>query len=390
MMHPRNEAFALQEELISLRRDFHAHPELGLQEFRTAEIIETYLNDLGLDEVRRCTPTGIIGVLRGGREGKVICFRSDMDALPVTEATGLHFASNTPGLMHACGHDGHMAVLLTTAKILAAHRAEIPGTVVFLFQPNEEDAGAELMIRAGALEHPRPDAIFGMHLWACLPTNTVGVCPGPLMASSHYFYLTLTGTPGHGGSPHHCVNPIDAAAHVLDAFKTFCALEQNPMEPTVISVGTIHAGTKEIVIPEKVELSGSVRCLHLGDDIVRARMRQLVEGVCKTYRCGFNLTFKCGNTLLENDPGLAALTALAATEVLGADMVVSSGIQTMGGEDFAEFTHVIPGAFFFYGIGNPLKKTDFDHHNPRFDIDEDALPGAVAVQLAITEKYLGF
>ncbi len=389
-MTPRDEALALYNELISLRRDFHAHPELGLQEFRTAEIIEAYLQDLGLDEVRRCTQTGVVGVLRGGREGKVICFRSDIDALPVTEETGLPFASKTPCLMHACGHDGHIAILLIAAKILAAHRAEIPGTVVFLFQPNEEDAGAERMIRAGALEHPRPDAIFGMHLWAYLPTDTVGVCPGPLMASSDYFYLTLIGKPGHGGSPHHCVNPIDTAAHVLDAFKTLCALELNPMEPTVISVGTIHGGTKEVIIPEKVELSGSMRCLHSGRDAVRARMRQLVEGVCKTYRCGFDLTFQCGNTLLENDPTLAALAADAAGEILGADKIVSSGIRTMVGEDFAEFTHIVPGAYYFYGSGNPTLKTDFDHHNPRFDIDEDALPGAVAVQLAIVKKFLEF
>ena len=240
----------------------------------------------GLDQVRRCTHTGVIGVLRGGREGKVLCLRSDIDALPVTEETGLPFASQVSSVMHACGHDGHMAILLTTAKILSTHRSEIPDTVVFLFQPNKEDAGATQMIRAGALEHPRPDAIFGMHLWSYLPTGTVGIAPGPLMAGSNYFYLTITGIAGHGGSPHHCVNPIDAAAHVLDAFKTLCALELNPMEPTVISVGTIHGGTKEIIIPEKVVLSGSVRCLHSGGNAVRERMRQLVAGVCKTYRCG--------------------------------------------------------------------------------------------------------
>ncbi|MBQ5799374.1 MAG: amidohydrolase, partial [Oscillospiraceae bacterium] len=217
MMDFTPEIAALSDELVALRRDFHRHPELGFQEFRTSKIVEDYLTELGL-EVRRCAGTGVIGVLRGAKPGKTLLLRCDIDALPMNEESGVDFPSENPGLFHGCGHDGHTAVQLVTAKIMAQHRDKLHGTAVFLFQPNEEDAGAEIMIQDGAMDD-KPDAVCGFHLWSPIPTGKIGLAPGPLEASSWYFKLTIHGKGGHGGAPHNAINPIDAAAHVLEAIK---------------------------------------------------------------------------------------------------------------------------------------------------------------------------
>lgn len=380
---------ALQEELIALRRDFHRHPEIGKSEFRTAQIIEDYLTALGM-EVRRCLETGVIGVLKGGKPGKTLMLRSDIDALPVQEMTALPFCSEVPGMMHACGHDGHMSAMLIAAKILAAHRAEISGTIVFLFQTNEEDAGAEDMILDGALENPRPDAIMGMHLWSYLPSGSIGIIPGPIMASSYYFKLTITGQGGHGGAPHTCVNPIDCAVHVWEAFQAYHTLENNSLHPTTITVGKFQAGQFNIVIPDTCLLEGSVRCLHTDDEKVRVRLREMIEGVCKTYRCSFELEFKCGNTLLDNDEQLAEMIRETGAQVLGKDKVITKEVGVMIGEDFAEFTRRVPGAFYFLGVADEKKGTHYEHHNARFNIDEDVLPKAVEMHVTLAKKYLGF
>ena len=388
-MDLKKEIAALQPELIELRRDFHRHPEIGKKEFRTAQIIEDYMKDLGL-EVRRCLETGVIGVLKGGKPGKTLTLRSDIDALPVEEMTGLPFKSEVPGMMHACGHDGHMSVMLIVAKILAAHRDEIPGTIVFLFQTNEEDAGAEEMIQAGALENPVPDAIMGMHLWAYLPSGSIGIIPGPIMASSYYFKLTITGRGGHGGAPHACINPIDCAVHVWEAFQAFHTLENNSLHPTTVTVGKFQAGQYNIVVPDTCVMEGSVRCLHNDDEKVRNRLAEMIDGVCKTYRCTYELEFKCGNTLLDNDEKMAEMIRETGAEVLGKDKVITKEVGVMIGEDFAEFTRRVPGAFYFFGVADEKKGTHYEHHNARFNIDEDVLPSVVEMQVSLAKKYLGF
>ncbi len=386
-MEIRAEVQQATEEMISLRRDFHQHPELGFQENRTSGIIEQYLKDLGL-RVRRCAGTGVIGVLEGARPGRTLRLRSDIDALPVQERTGLPFASQTPGVMHACGHDGHTAIQLLAAKLLARRREQLAGKLIFLFQPNEEEAGAEEMIRQGALEDPRPDAVCGLHLWSPLPTGTIGVVPGPLMASSYYFKVTIHGVGGHGGAPHTAVNPIDAAGHVLEAIKTFHTLEMDACKPTVISVCTIHSGAKQIVVPETLEMEGSIRCLHSEDEQVRRRFCQLVEGTCALYRCTCEIVFTCGNTLLSNDPEMSHLVAEVAARTVGEEHIQQEGISTMLGEDFAEFTRRVPGVFYFVGTGNPEKGTQVEHHNPRFMLDEDSLPIALEMQVRMALAYL--
>ena len=386
-MNIYEEVVALQDELVKLRRDFHKHPELGLKEFCTAQKIENYLRAINL-EVRRCAGTGVIGVLRGALPGKTILMRCDIDALPVTEETGLPFASEIPGVMHACGHDGHIAIQLVTAKIIASHRQELHGTIVFLFQPNEEGAGAELMIQAGALEEHPPEAAFGFHLWSPLPIGTIGIVPGPMMASAYYFRITIHGKGGHGGMPHAAINPIDTAGHLLDAIKTFLSLEQNATEPTVISVGKIQGGTKGTIIPDYVVMEGSIRCLHEQDEAVRIRLQSLLSAVCAAYRCTCNIEFERGNSLLKNDAALTDLVCKAAQKIVGNENILTHGVATMGGDDFAEFCRLVPGAYYFIGTKSEEAKSIYPHHSPYFTIDERSLSIGVQMQVALAWQFL--
>lgn len=377
------------DELLALRRDFHAHPELGLCEHRTAGIIEDYLTRLGIS-TKRYVGTGVVGILEGGLPGKTVMLRSDIDALPIQEQTGLPFASQTPGVMHACGHDAHTAIQLITAKILSQYRDQLPGKVMFLFQPNEEDAGAQLMIDAGALDDPRPDAVFGLHVWPRLPSGKIAVLPGPLMASSYYFKIVITGRGGHGGHPDRAINPIDAATSVLQGLRTMISTEWNAIEPTILTVCKIHAGEKNIVIPETLEMEGSLRCLHEHDALVRQRMTALTEQICAAFRCTAQVSFKCGNTLINNDPALAELGSAVASELFGKDSVYSGrDCATMGGDDFAEFMRRAPGLFYFVGSANPAKGTDTENHNPKFLLDEDVLALGVKMELGLVLRYLG-
>ena len=380
---------AIQEEVIGLRRDLHRHPELGFREYRTSKIISEYLAALNLDEIHQCSGTGVIGILRGSRPGKTVMMRADIDALPIQEESGEPFSSETPGIAHACGHDGHTAMLLGEAKIWASHRDQIPGTLVFLFQPNEEDAGAQVMIDDGALELAgNPQAVFGCHLKSNSPIGTISMAPGPMMASSYYFRIRIKGKGGHGGYPHLCINPISAASHVIAAIDTFNSLEQSVFRPTVISTGMIHAGEKEIVIPDFLEMQGSVRCLHFDHEQVHARLRELVTKACDLCRCTCEIELKCGNSLLANDEKLFELAKETAGEVVGADNVLTRDVAVMGGDDFAEFSMRIPGMYYFIGMADPEKGTDVPNHNTKFRLNEDALATGMEMQMKLVTKYL--
>ena len=388
-MDIRKEVGAVEQEVIQLRRDFHRHPELRFREFRTAGIIRDYLEALNLDEVLSCSGTGVIGILRGGISGKTVMLRADIDALPLTEDSGEPFSSETPGVAHACGHDGHTAMLLGEAKIWAAHRDEIPGTLVFLFQPNEEDAGAQVMIDDGALKMAgNPEAVFGCHLKHNSPIGTISMVPGPMMASSYYFKVRINGKGGHGGYPHLCISPISAAAHVISAIDTFNSLEQSVFRPTVITTGMIHAGEKDIVVPDSLEMQGSIRCLHFEHEKVHARFRELVAKSCDLCRCTCNIELKCGNSLLANDEGLFEMAKKAAGEVVGSERVLTRDVAVMGGDDFAEFSLRIPGMYYFVGMGDPAKGTDVPNHNAKFRLNEDALAIGMEMQMRLVTDYL--
>lgn len=389
MIDIKKDIYAIEEEIIAIRRDIHAHPELGFKEFRTSKIVEEYLKGLGL-RVRRCAGTGIIGVLEGDKPGKTVMLRCELDALPVLEENELPFCSQNPGVMHACGHDCNLAAQMQTAKVLATHRDELKGTVVFLFQPCEEDCGAPPMIEDGALEDPRPDAIFGAHVWSLLPIGTVGMVSGPDCASSYYFKITIHGKDTAGYIPEKGVSPINCARHVLDAIDSMQTLEFSTLdEPTLITVGMIHAGDYMINIPSDLEMQGSIRCLHDNMEKVHARFRELVTAVCTAYRCTCDIEIVCGNNMLVNDEALYEIARAAGAETLGAENVISKGIREMGGDDLAEFFREgIPGFYYLVGMGDSAKGTNVPHHNKNFRSNEDAISITAEIQTRAVLRYL--
>lgn len=384
------EIAALSEETIALRRDIHTHPELGFHEFRTAALVEERLKEAGL-RVRRCAGTGVIGVLEGGMPGKTVMLRCELDALPITEDNGLSFCSQNPGVMHACGHDCHAAIQTQAAKILSRHRAELPGTVVFLFQPNEEELGAPQMIQDGALKDPRPDAIFSMHVSSPIPMGQVGMADGPVCASSYYFKVTIHGKGTHGCSPEQGVSPIEAGRNVLNAINSMQTMEYSVLEaPTLITVGSLHAGDYMNNIPDDLTMEGSIRCLHHREREVHQRFRELVTSVCAAYRCTCDVEITMGNSLLDNDAALGIIAREAAAEVVGAQNITDQGVREMGGDDLAEFfLEGIPGYYYLVGMRNPQKGVVAPHHSREFLVDEDVLDIGLELQLRMALRYLG-
>jgi amidohydrolase len=375
------------KELIALRRDFHKHPELGFEEFRTSDIIANYLEKLRLEVKRGLAKTGVSGVLRGDYSGPTLLIRSDMDALPVQEENDVPFKSVNSGIMHACGHDAHMSMLLIAAKILSHHKDKIRGTIVFAFQPNEEVAGAELMVEDGVLEEPKVNASFGLHVWSLLESGKIGVKDGPIMASSWYFKLTILGKGGHGGSPHTSVDPIICASYIIQAVQTIQTRDTSALEPTVITFGKINAGTMNIVIPESIVLEGSIRCLHEGDERIRERFEEIIKNICLAFRTTYELEFMCGNRLLINEKSMTRLVKTIADQVVGPENVVGEEVPMMVGEDYAEFARRVPSAFYFIGTRNDNLGANYPHHHPRFRIDEESLSIGVEMHVKTALEY---
>lgn len=377
----------LHPELVSLRRDFHRHPELGFQEFRTQKKIIDYLENIGI-KARKSAGTGVVGVLPGRETGRTILLRSDMDALPVQEETGLAFKSANAGVMHACGHDGHMAMLLIAAKLLAARRAEINGTVVFAFQPNEEDAGAWKMIEEKVIESQGVEAAFGCHLWNSIDTGIIDIREGPIMAASHYFTLTVRGKGGHAGFAHASIDPILAASHVIQAVQAIQTRQIDALDPAVVMFTRIQGGMNTTIIPESVVLQGSIRFLYDGGDAVLEKFEHTARAVCRLHGAACDLSFKMGNPMLSNDTGMARVARKAATAVVADADRVTAAVQTMAGEDFAEFARRVPSAFAFVGARRPAAYENHPHHHPKFDIDEAALLVGAELYARVAMEYL--
>jgi len=369
----RKQLDSIKDELVSLRRDFHKYPELCFEEWRTSKIISDYLESLGLEVRKGIAKTGVVGLLKGEKAGRTILIRADMDALPIQEENKIPHKSIHEGKMHACGHDGHMAMLLIAAKILSQHRDKMNGSIKFLFQPCEEIAGAEFMIEEGVLENPHVDAALGIHLLTQLETGKIGIICGPTMAAMDNFKLTIEGQGGHTGSPERAVDPIIAAANVVNAVQIIQTREINAMKPTLIMFGRIEGGTAPNIIPLKVKLEGSIRYLYEDGEEVQRRFERVVDGICKTCRTTYQVEFMCSNRLLSNDPKMTELVRAVAEKVISNQDNIISDIRTMGGDDFSEFALRVPSTFYFIGAGNKEKGADYYHHHPRFDIDEDAL-----------------
>jgi amidohydrolase len=375
----------LRPEIIALRRELHQHPELAFQETGTASRIRSFLEGQGL-ELR--TGVGGTGVVAGTprRTGRTVLLRVDMDGLPIEEESETPYASRVKGRMHACGHDGHVAMGAGAARILA--QRDIPGTVKVLFQPAEEgEGGAQAVIADGVLEGV--DRVLGVHLWNELPVGTLGVKAGPLMAAVDRLKIVVRGRGGHGGQPQRAADPVVAAAHVVTALQTIVAREVSPLEPAVLTIGSIHGGEAFNVIPDQVTLTGTLRSFD--PELRRSlpeRIGGIAGGIAEGLGCRAEVEVRAGNPAVVNDPQVAELARRAAVRVVGEERVVSPQ-PTMGGEDMAVYFERVPGCFVFVGSANPERGLAEPHHSPRFDFDEEALAIGCAFLVEAAVEALG-
>lgn len=393
-----------EARVIALRHDLHRHPELSNREFRTSQLIATELEQLGLEVRTGVAHTGVIGVLRGGLPGPVVALRADMDALPVTEETGLAFASTARtewlgrevGVMHACGHDAHMAMLLGTARVLAGVRDRLPGTVVFVFQPAEErpppgeDGGAQLLLREGGLDAPRPDAIFALHVVPEFPVGTVAWRAGGAMASSDRMRIVVHGQQTHAAKPWEGIDPIAAAARIVLGLQAIPGRQTDAREPAVVSIGAIHGGVRNNIIPDQVEMLGTIRSLDPEQRLeLHDRVRRTAKALAESSgaRAEVEIDVERGYPVTWNDPELARRMLPTLERV--APIVVEAPPRT-GAEDFAFYAQQIPGLYLWLGVRSP----DVDaseaapNHSPKFVVDDDALPLGVRTLSHLAIDYL--
>ena len=368
----KEEVKEIKKSIISNRRDFHKYPELGFKEIRTSKIIAQKLSSYGLDVQTGVGKTGVVATLTGNADGKTIALRADMDALPIQETGDLPFKSVNDGVMHACGHDGHISMLLGAAKILSSMKDQINGTVKFIFQPAEEGlGGARYMIEDGVLNGV--DEIYGAHLWNYQHYGTIGVKPGPIMAAADLFDIVIEGKGGHGATPHGTVDAIIVASQIIQTFQTIVSRNTNPLESTVVTVGKINGGYNFNVIADKVSMQGTTRAYTENNrQLIKTRMSELIDGIGNAFNAKITLNYKDGYPPVINNEECATKLLRAATKDV--DDGAGSPYLSMGGEDFSYFVNEKPGCFFF--IGSAPKDRELlstPHHCSHFDIDEDAL-----------------
>ena len=383
----RPEVWAERDELVRLRRDLHEHPELGFEEVRTSGIVADKLESWGIAVRRNVARTGVVGLIEGAHPGPTLLLRADMDALPIHEETDLPYSSRTAGKMHACGHDGHTAILLTTAGLLARRRDQIRGRIKLVFQPAEEGPGGALpMIQEGVLNEPKVDLALGLHLWSPLKVGQVAVSPGPVMAAADTFSIKVMGKGGHAAAPEECIDPILAAAHVVTALHAVTGRYVDPFEPSVLSVTRIHSGSADNVIPSEVEIGGTVRTVQPATrERLKVRMRHLVEGVTRAFGAHAQLEYREGYPALSNDEKLAHMVMDVCRDFFVEAPDALQLQRTMGGEDMAYFLREVPGCYFFLGSGNDAG-CNYAHHHPRFNVDEDALLLGVELFLRLVDR----
>ena len=396
-------AEAIEDQVIEWRHEIHEHPELSNREFETAKKIAAHLKSLGIEVQTGVAKTGVVGVLKGSKPGKTVALRADIDALPVTERNDLPFKSKVTanflgqetGVMHACGHDTHVAILMGVAEILSEHKDKINGTVKFIFQPAEEgpppgeEGGAKLMIKEGVLKNPDVDAIFGLHINSATPVGTIRYKPGGTMAAVERFVVNVKGKQTHGSAPWSGVDPIYISAKIIDGFQSIISRE-SPLveEAAVITVGKITSGMRFNIIPETAEMIGTVRTLDpdMREMIIR-RMTEMTEGLAKTYGGSATIDFQSNTSITYNDLELTEQMLPTLQEVAGTDHVELVK-ATMGGEDFSYFQEEVPGFYFFLGGMAPGTTESYPHHTPDFMIDDDGLLLGVKTMTQLTIDYL--
>jgi amidohydrolase len=378
-----------REDLITLRRQLHRYPELSFQEERSAEVVAHRLRNAGLNVRGGVAKTGVVAVLRGEKPGRTIAWRADMDALPLTEKSGAPFASVIPGVMHACGHDGHTAIAVLLAEILAVRRSDLAGTAVFIFQPAEEvGRGARAMLDAGALENPRVDAVFGLHLVTRLLPGRIALHAGPILAAADYFTIEVKGRGGHGALPHQTIDPIPVAAHIVLGMENLIAREIPSREAAVLTIGQISAGSTHNIIPASANIRGTLRTLNPAlRKQLKERTPRLVSFLAQAFQAQAELTYDDGAIpAVINDGIETARARRAAVAVLG-EGAVSEAEAAMTSDDIGVFLEQRPGCYFWAGIG-PSSGTPSPHHSPEFMMNEDGLMPALQTAVAVMHSAL--
>lgn len=383
-------AQALKDEMVARRRDLHAHPEMGFAEYRTAGIIAEALTELGMEVQTGVGKTGVVGFLGGDRPGPTVMMRFDMDALPIEEANAVAYASQNPGVMHACGHDGHVTIGLAVAKLLHAQRQEINGTLKFVFQPAEEGLGGALaMVGDGVIDSPRQDVALGLHLWNEKPVGWVSAAAGPVMAGAELFEIKLTGSGGHGAAPYQTKDPVTAAAQIVTALQTVVSRNVDARHGAVISVTQIHGGDAFNVIPGVVTMGGTIRTFDLGvREIVLRRFEEIVHGVATAMQCEAEIRLQKATSAVINDEHVAERVRELATTMPRAFTHIRDDERTMGSEDYGELVGQAPSCYFFVGSADPARGLNYPHHHPRFDFDEQALVNGAALMAAMAARYV--
>ncbi|MBT7373222.1 MAG: amidohydrolase [Candidatus Marinimicrobia bacterium] len=386
-MNIRSEIKDIEKNIIGWRRDFHQYPELGFDEHRTSKIIGEALKEMGLAPQMNVGKTGVTADLTFG-EGPTIALRADMDALPMQETSGLDFSSKHDGVMHACGHDGHMAMLLGAAKVLTQNGNSFNGTVRFIFQPAEEGAGgARYMIEDGCLDGV--DEIYGIHVWNYQPVGEVGITDGPVLAAADMFEIKIKGIGGHGAAPQGTIDAVVVASHLVQALQTIVSRNTNPLESTVVTIGTINGGHNFNIIADEVTLSGTARAYtEENRNLIKTRMAEIIDGVAKTFGAGISFDYENGYppTINHTDPTNKVLKA--AERVVGEK--AGMPYLSMGGEDFSYYLQKIPGCFFFVGSApNDQKLFETPHHCSHFTMDERALLVGPSIYLNLVDDLLG-
>jgi carboxypeptidase Ss1 len=383
-----NETRKIEHEIIETRRAIHQRPELAYKEKATSKLVANKLRALGLEVRTGIGGTGVLGILRGQQIGRVVGLRADMDALPIEEMADVDFRSREKGVMHACGHDTHVAMLLGTANLLANHRKDIAGTVKFFFQPAEEHGGrggAKPMIEDGVMKNPKVDFVFGLHIDGDLESGVLAFRSGPAMAAPDTFQIRITGRGGHGAYPHQTIDPIYIAAQLVVALQGVSGRMIDPVQPIVISIGSIHSGTKENIIPDQAILQGTIRTV---DEITRKRTKakvgEVAKGVCRAFGAKAEVEFeKDAYPVMVNDERVTEKARKILGKMPGTRVKVKP--LQLGGEDFSRFLHEAPGTFYFLGTKNPAKGCIYPNHSPRFKVDEEVLKfgSASLAQLAM-------
>jgi amidohydrolase len=388
-----NDVDEIMPGIVADRRWLHENPELGFQEHKTAEFVRQRLESLGVEDIRTgIAVTGVTGLIRGTAEGpgRTILLRADMDALPLTEENDVDYRSQSDGVMHACGHDAHTAMLLATARVLRDRRDEFSGTVKLLFQPSEEanGGGAKPMIDEGVLENPHVDAVFGQHMASELPTGGVWITGGPVQASADKFTIRIQGKGGHGAVPHTAVDPVIVAMQIGTAMQTVVSRRVDSMASAVVSICTMHAGTAFNIIPDTAEIGGTVRTFDPGvRDLAQEEITRIAEGIAASMGASADVTYERGYPPTVNDEAMADLVRAAAAKAIGEENVHQMR-PIMPAEDFSYFLIERPGTYFMLGCRNDEKGFNWPHHHPKFDLDEDSMQYGVATMAQVVLNYL--